>query len=245
MKRLAPLIVLLAFVAAPALAADGPTPYPDPKDQAAWPGQGPIRVHPWMKDNRAFFWTQREKAQGSVVFVGDSLTGGWKADAMSKAFPKMKVANRGVGGDTSRGILFRFQEDVLDLKPSAIVILAGGNDLSAHGPPAAIEANIAAMIEQARKQNPAVPIVLCTLPPRDNPKAPTKPNALQDTNARIVKLAEGKENIALVDLHKAVSDAEGNVVPENFAADKLHLAGPGYDKWAEILKPAFEKLGIQ
>jgi lysophospholipase L1-like esterase len=245
MKRFAPLIVFLSFLAAPVLAADGPTPYPDPKDTSAWPGEGPIRVFKWMTDNRAYFWTQREKNQGAVVFCGDSLTGNWKGDALKQAFPTLKIANRGIGGDTSRGLLFRFKEDVIELNPKAIVILIGTNDLSAHGDPKAVESNITAMIEQARAHNANVPIVLCTLPPRDNPKAPTKPNALADTNARIKAMAEKTAMLALVDLHQALADAEGHVVPEYFNDDKLHISPAGYAKWAEALKPAFEKLGIQ
>ena len=224
-------------------AADGPTPYPDAKNESAWPGKGPIRQFGWMVDNRKYFWTQRANDQGAVVFVGDSLTGNWKS--LAKSFPGLKVANRGIGGDTSRGVLFRFSEDVLDLKPRAIVLCTGTNDLSAHGDPANAESNLALMIEDARKQDPQVPIVLCTLPPRDNPKAPMKPGAYDELNARIVKLAAGKERIVLVDLAKILATADGKFAAENFSEDRLHIAEPGYEKWAAAVKAAFEKLGIK
>ena len=55
----------------------GPTPFPDPHDETAWKGTGPIRVMAWMTDNRNYFWTQRDAKQGAVVFVGDSLIGNW------------------------------------------------------------------------------------------------------------------------------------------------------------------------
>ncbi|HEX3134601.1 MAG TPA: GDSL-type esterase/lipase family protein, partial [Planctomycetota bacterium] len=135
MRFLAILLLTLVVAGGATLtAADGPTPYPDAKDEAAWPGKGLIRCFFYMVGERKAFWGQRAKDQGAVVFTGDSLTGGWKELATS--FPKLKVANRGVGGDTSRGILFRFQEDVVDLHPKAVVITAGANDLSAHGAPA-------------------------------------------------------------------------------------------------------------
>ncbi len=223
-------------------AADGPTPYPDAKDEAAWPGKGPIRSFGWMVDNRKWFWTQREKDQGAVVFVGDSLTGNWKT--LAQTFPGVKVANRGVGGDTSRGVLFRFREDVLDLKPRAVVLCVGSNDLSAHGDPAHAEQNIGAMIAQARGQNPALPIVLCQVPPRDDPKAPMKPGAHADLNARISKLGAGKAHLTVLDLFAGLGTPDGKPVPEFFAADRLHLAEPGYQKWAGLLRPALEQLGI-
>src|SRR5262245_51638142 len=106
--------------AEPKPGADGPTPYPDPKNEAAWPGKGPIRSFDFMAGERRAFWSKRQQDQGAVAFVGDSLTGGWKN--LARDFPKLKVANRGVGGDVSRGALFRFQQDVLELNPQAVVI---------------------------------------------------------------------------------------------------------------------------
>jgi lysophospholipase L1-like esterase len=236
-------ILAVLSLAAPLRAADGPTPYPDAKNEAAWPGKGPIRVHGWMVDNRKYFWAQREKDQGAVVFVGDSLTGNWKA--LAKAFPNLKVANRGIGGDVSRGVLFRFSEDVLDLKPRALVLLIGTNDLSSHGNPADAEANIAAILAQAQEQNPALPIVLCQIPPRDSAVAPMKPGAFADLNARIAKLGAGKQNLIVLDLFNPLADSDGKPRAEFFAADHLHLAEPGYQKWAEVLRPALEKLGVK
>lgn len=223
----------------------GPTPYPDAKDEKAWPGKGPIRSHTWMKDNRVAFWSQREKAQGSVVFAGDSLTGGWKLADMQASFPKLKIANRGIGGDVSRGLLFRFQEDVVDLKPRALVLLIGSNDLSAHGATANIVSNISAMVDMARAQNATLPIVLCTIPPRENPNAPTKPGALQDVNKKIAEFAAGKENLVLLDLHPLLLNTDGTQRVECFAKDRLHLVSEGYQIWADALKSAFTKLKVE
>ena len=243
------LLILLALsaIATPAVvhAADGPTPYPDWKNEAAWPGKGPIKVFGWMVDNRKAFWTQRERDQKSVVFVGDSLTGGWKADQMAKAFPKLKVANRGIGGDVSRGLLFRFKEDVLGLKPTAIVICIGTNDLSSHADPKLIEGNISAILAQAREYSATVPIVLCQVPPRDVKEAPTKPGAHADLNAGIAKLGAGKEHLVVLDLFTPMADKDGKPVAEYFAKDRIHLAPAGYDKWAEAIQPAFERLGVK
>ncbi|RYD37800.1 MAG: hypothetical protein EOP87_02825 [Verrucomicrobiaceae bacterium] len=236
--------VILAASLLPVRAADGPTPFPDAKADSAWPGQGVIRVHPWMSDNRSYFWTQREKDKGAVVFVGDSLTGNWKSLAAS--FPGLKVANRGIGGDVSRGVLFRFKEDVLDLKPEAIVINIGSNDLSAHGDPATIEANIKELIRQARDYKAGVPIIVCTIPPRDKADSPAKPGAYADINTRILKLGKPGKDFEVLDLFTLYANKEGKPAnPEHFAADKLHLAEPGYQVWAEALKPVFKRMDIK
>ncbi|MGC4003122.1 MAG: GDSL-type esterase/lipase family protein [Pirellulales bacterium] len=227
-----------------AQAKDGPTPYPDAKDEQAWPGKGPIRMFGWMVDHRNAFWKRRDADRGAVVFAGDSLTENWKAKPLGEAFPDWKLANRGIGGDTSRGLLFRFEEDVLDLEPRALVLCIGSNDLSAHGDPAGIAANIQTMLAAARKRFPELPIVLCTVPPRAHPQAPAKPGAHADLNARIKKLPADDKRIAVVDLVPVLGEDEGKPTKENFGEDRLHLAAPGYEKWGAALKPAFEKLGL-
>ena len=234
-------VFLSAALALHGQEAAGPTPYPAKPE--AWPGKGVIRTFGWMNDNRAFFWKSRDKDQGAVVFAGDSLTGGWKDPAA--AFPGLKVANRGIGGDTSRGLLFRFKEDVLDLNPKAVVILIGLNDLTARGNPADATANIADMLAQAAKSNPAIPIVLCTLPPSANPKAPVDQANRLAVNAKIAELAQGKPHLALCDLYTAMAGADGAPKPEYFGPDLLHFAPAGHAKRAELIAPLFVKLGVK
>ena len=251
MKSLSFLRWFLAFALAAMIApwlhaaADGPTPYPDPKNEAAWPGKGPIRVFLWMSDNRKYFWTQREKDKGAVVFVGDSLTGNWNAKLMVELFPGLKVANRGIGGDVSRGVLFRLAEDVLDLEPRAIVLCIGTNDLSAHADPAVVEGNIRAILTLARTRYPEIPIVLCRIPPRDSAEAPTVPWAQADLNDRISRIGAAQSHMAVLDLFAALADADGKPKLEYFRNDHLHLADPGYRKWAEVVTPVLQKLGVK
>ena len=68
------------------------------------------------------------KQHGAIVFFGDSITQGWGDDFRGK-FPKLNVANRGISGDITRGLLARLDEDVLALSPRAIVLLIGTNDI--------------------------------------------------------------------------------------------------------------------
>lgn len=228
-------------VACGAAESTGPTPYP--KDEKDWPGKGAIWVFGWMNDNRAWFWQQRDKKQGAVVFAGDSLTGNWKG--LEKAFPKLNVANRGIGGDVSRGLLFRFQEDVLDLHPKAIVLLIGSNDLSARQSTADSLSNIAAILAMAEKQNPALPVVLCQIPPRDAPKAPIDLAQLKALNAGIAKLATGKRQVILLDLFSLLAKPDGSPDLQYFESDKIHLAAPGYAKWHAAIEQVFTKLKLE
>jgi lysophospholipase L1-like esterase len=234
-------ITTLHAIIPAAHAADGPTPFPSAKDESAWAGVGPIRVHEWMPRNRDHFWSQREKDQGAVVFVGSSMMGNWKG--LPAAFPGLKVANRGIGGDVTRGLLFRFKEDVLDLNPRAVVMSIGSNDLSAHGAPAGIVANIGAIIDQARAYNPKLPIIICTVPPRDVANAPVKPGAHADTNVHIKALGAEK-NVFVLDLYPPFSNADGTLIPEYYVKDRIHFTPAGYAKLASVIRPALIKVGI-
>jgi len=237
--------LLIALSASVARADDGPTPYPDQKDEAAWPGKGPIRVGNWMTDNRKGFWANREKDQGKIVLVGDSLLGGWKPDLLAQNFPNLKIANRAIGGDVSRGVLFRFKEDVIDLKPSALVLCVGTNDLSTHADPSLAESNLTDILAMAREYSATMPIVLCTIPPRDVKNAPVKPGHHEQINAIIKKLGEGKEHIVVIDTYGPMAGDDGKPKAEYFRDDKIHPSPAGYDKWAELLKPAFASLGVK
>jgi lysophospholipase L1-like esterase len=180
-----------------------------------------------------------------VVFVGDSLVGNWTALAKGTAFPALKVANRGIGGDTSRGILFRFQEDVLDLHPRALVICAGANVLSAHAPPSDTIANLTAMFNAARKQDPAIAIVVCTIPPQEITGWADVPGGRLDLRQRIQAFATGKTAFAILDLYPVLGDANGMLIAELFNKDRVHPNADGYAKWTLAVAPLLEGLGIE
>lgn len=235
------LLLVLTPSLGTAFAQGGPTPYPT--SDSAWPGKGPIRMFGWFNDNRNAFWVARDKAKGTVIFTGDSLFAGWKG--LSAAFPSLKISNRGIGGDTSRGLLFRYQEDVVDLQPKAIVILIGGNDLSAHGSPDATISNLTEMIAMTRKASATVPIVLCTVPPRDNPQAPSQPGKHEELNQKIAALAESSPHVELADLYPALLTPDGKFDPENFGKDRLHISAQGYTKFAPVIEKALAAEGIK
>src|SRR5713101_5919590 len=130
-------IALLFILAPPAPRAQDKPAQPAahfqiPDSDDGLPGQGPIRRYDWFRntwhERRTKFASRAEQDRNAVVLLGDSITQGW-GDDFTAWFPGMKVANRGISGDTSRGVLIRVQEDVLALHPQAVVLLIGTNDL--------------------------------------------------------------------------------------------------------------------
>jgi lysophospholipase L1-like esterase len=220
------------------ISGSGPSPYP----QAAkdWPGEGVIRVFGWMKENRDSFWKQRERKEGAWVLAGDSLLGNWKTSERDLA--PTSIANRAIGGDVSRGLLFRFQEDVLDLHPRGIVVLIGGNDLSAQQKTDQTARNIDRMLEAIRSQDAGLPVILCTLPPRNSEKAPIKQSELTNLNSSIRDLAQKYANVELLDLYPLFATDQGQPQLQLLAADRLHIGPAGYEVLGRALKAKIESI---
>src|SRR5919107_3626071 len=135
-RFLAAAVLVLNAGILPARSQQATPPVPDafaiPATDEGLPGTGPIRRYDWFqklwRDRRSAWAKQREPDRGAVVFLGDSITQGW-GGGLGAAFPGVKIANRGISGDTTRGVLIRLQEDVLALEPAAVVLLIGTNDL--------------------------------------------------------------------------------------------------------------------
>lgn len=224
--------------AAENISKSGPTPYPNAAASKDWPGEGVIRVFGWMKDNRETFWKQRERKQGAWVLAGDSLLGNWTTSERDLA--PTPTANRAIGGDVSRGLLFRFQEDVLELHPSGIVVLIGTNDLSAVQNTDQTARNIDRMLQAIRVQKADLPVILCTLPPRNNEKAPIKAAELTNLNASIRQLAKKYDNVELLDLFALFATPDGQPQLNLLAADHMHIGPAGYEVLGRELKQKIE-----
>ncbi|HEU5397337.1 MAG TPA: GDSL-type esterase/lipase family protein [Verrucomicrobiae bacterium] len=204
------------------------------------PGVGPFNtVLPWfLKNNSGRLAEYRREAaadQGAIVFFGDSITRKWD---LAKAFPGMKVANRGIGGDTTRGMLCRLKENVLDLHPKAIVFMGGINDLSCQpaGTPETIAANVRSILEQIHAADPATPVLVCeTLPSKHAPTA-----TVQAVNAAVDKVIADYPNVHRVRTYAAFLKPDRT---ENFSlfVDGTHPNAAGYEIWKKILQAAFEK----
>ena len=235
--RLAPLLaVLCLFIAAGSAvetksppAKSGPTPVPS--------GVYGFEPELWNQP-RADFWSHRKEDQGAVVFVGDSITQGWSS--LAAAFPKLKVANRGIPGDTSVGVLFRLQEDVLDLNPKAVVLLIGTNDTRNGDRDAGFVAGkIAEILDRITAFNAKLPIVVCHVMPRGL-QVGAFPDKLIAINQLIDKRAAGRPNVGICDTWAIYAQKDGSCLKEEFP-DLLHPNAAGYQKWADALKPLFQK----
>jgi lysophospholipase L1-like esterase len=237
-RGIVPAVVL--FLAGFGLAAAQSGPTAPPQNPADWPGKGVAGVYDLWTQRRALFWSERDADQHAVVFLGDSITHGWTT--LDAAFPEIKVANRGIGSDTSRRLLFRLKEDVLDLHPRGVVLLIGVNDLGAGTSPADIAWNIRTLVDAIRTDNPATPVVLCHVMPWK--REPGKyPERIQQLNRLIDGIAVGRPHVAVCDTWQGLATPEGTARP-NLFRDGLHPNAEGYKVWAADLRPAMARVGL-
>lgn len=216
-----------------------------PVNYEGLPGDGPIRgQHDWFQNvwnRRRGSWLHRNvQDQGAVVFLGDSITQGWSQ--LPNHFPELKVANRGISGDTTRGMLIRLDEDVLALNPSAVVMLMGTNDLADEATPEQISGNVKLMLDAFKAHNSDMPIVLCRVMP-SHPDKDRSPEDIQTINEALAAVAKGDTRITVVDTWTLFADESGNAKLEEFP-DLLHPNGKGYAKWAAAIRPIFATLGL-
>ena len=171
--------------------------------------------------------TAPKPREDRVIFMGDSITQGWKLD---ESFPGKPYINRGIGGQTSPQMLVRFRQDVIDLKPRAVVILAGINDIAGNTGPMTLEqteGNIASMAELAHANG--IRVVLCSvLPAFDFTWAPglTPAPKVVELNAWIQNYATEK-GFVYVDYYSAMKDERGGL-PPTLSTDGVHPLPTGY-----------------
>ena len=171
-----------------------------PATDAGLPGDGPIRRYDWFQNlwkNRRSMWAaQVQQDQGALVFLGDSITQGW-GPKMTNAFPGVKVANRGISGDTTRGMLIRLREDVLSLKPSGVVLLMGTNDLEEGAKPKTIAANLKLIVSELKTHSEQMPIVLCNVFPSSTSKKRSADD-IREINKLYAEVVKGDPQITVV-----------------------------------------------
>jgi lysophospholipase L1-like esterase len=183
------------------------------------------------------------KGENRVVFMGDSITDGWKLD---QYFPGQPYVNRGISGQTTPQMLLRFRPDVIDLKPKVVVILAGTNDISGNTGATnleTIEGNLKSMVELAHANG--INVVLATvMPVSDYNKdrsgkqiirtVQRPPAQINELNAWIKKFS-AERGLAYLDYFTPMADDKG-LLKEDIANDGLHPNAKGY----ELITPLAE-----
>ncbi len=217
------------------------------------PADGPAEDRYWtdLEQRKALDWADlchypadniADLAQGRVrvVFMGDSITEFWKL--ASPDFFRAGNVDRGISGQTTGQMLLRFQADVVALKPKAVHLLAGTNDVAGNtGPQRSVdvENNLRTMAELARLHG--IRVILGTIPPADQffwQKGLDPRPRIAEINAWILDYGR-RQRLTVVDYHAVLTNPDG-AFRQDLSNDGVHPNTAGYELMERALRPALE-----
>ena len=222
---------------------------PPDKDKPNAPGWGFYPQYPqaWQAMHNGFVARTKENATKpvNVVFLGDSITQGWGGEGKAiwaKRYEPLGAVNYGIGGDSTRQVLWRIQRGEVDgLAPKLVVLKIGTNNLYSDfnaGTNDEIADGITTIVTALRAKLPRTRILLLGILPRQNDYFSNRVAAI---NANIARLDDGNA-VRFLDVGAKFLDAPGKVKPTLFTGDKLHLVAAGYQIWADAMQTLFDAM---
>ncbi|MGA9719030.1 MAG: SGNH/GDSL hydrolase family protein [Acidobacteriaceae bacterium] len=179
-----------------------------------------------------------------VIFFGDSITDKW---TLSQYFPDKHYINRGISGQTTSQMLLRFRQDVINLHPDVVVVLAGTNDIAGNTGPISIEdieGNITSMAELARAHD--IALVLSSVTPVNNYTPASQRFFADRPPSEILRLNEWMKayctntNCYYLDYFDSMVDGSG-LLKRGLSEDGLHPNDAGYKIMAPLAESAIDK----
>lgn len=254
---------MLAMAAVAAMGVQAPVTPPAPPAEPTCPEMATALQALLRNDARLRDWPQLGRYRDAnralpapaagvarVVFMGDSITDAWPQPRFASTFfPGKPYVGRGISGQTTPQMLVRFRPDVIDLKPKAVVILAGTNDISGNTGPVTdedIQRNLASMAELAKANG--IKVILASITPtsayhtpeRGVPQTTTRPmSRIRAINDWMKQYAAANGHVYL-DYFSAMVDASG-VMKTELTADDLHPNAAGYAIMAPLAQAAIDK----
>nr|NUR38255.1 GDSL family lipase [Sphingomonas sp.] len=184
----------------------------------------------YREENRDLFAAH---VRPRVVMIGDSITEGWKAGDPS--IFRHGVVDRGISGQITAQMLVRFRQDVIDLKPHAVHIMGGTNDiLHLPGPVNMDQAvsNIRSMAELARAHG--IRVIIGSVLPASQGGVPVK--EIAEINRRLAALAKA-EGYQFVDYYRALDRGDGSMASVD-SGDGVHPTEAGYARMRPLADKA-------
>ena len=201
----------------------------------------PKRHQQFLKDKE----TQLQKGPIKLVFLGDSITDGWRGGngkpIFEQYYGKYNALNLGIGGDRTEHVLWRIDHGELDgLMPKVVVLMIGTNNLGTHQSVQDTIEGIKCDVNAIHQKLPEAKILLLAVFPRVAKPDQDYPAEIKQVNEAISKL-DGKDNVKYLDIGSKFLNSEG-ALPRDVMPDGLHPNANGYKIWAEAMQPTLEEL---
>lgn len=183
-------------------------------------------------------------AKGQIVFIGDSITDLYILDQHYADLP-LATYNRGIGGDTTQGVLNRLKVSAFDIAPSVIVLMIGTNDINGNYEKAGIFERYEKIIDEIYKNLPDVTLFCMSVIPQNEVletysaiKVENTTKIIFEVNAHIKALTREK-GATYLDVFSLLADENDRLIKE-YSDDGLHLNEKGLTVWTNLLKPYLE-----
>jgi lysophospholipase L1-like esterase len=215
------------------------------------------KLNPAFMPRHKDFVEIAKKGDIDVLFMGDSITDWWRnpggtngsprglngaytgKPVFDKYFGAMKVANFGIAGDTTQGVLWRLQNgEGQGYQPKVIMLMIGTNNTRRNSAPEIAE-GVAAVVQELRKDFPDAKILLLGIFPRSGPKSAVRAE-ITAINTIISGLNDGK-HVFYLDIGPKYLSPDGTI-PKDIMSDGLHPTTKGYEIWAEAVKGPLDNL---
>jgi len=197
----------------------------------------------WLARHEGF--VKQAKAGGiDVLFMGDSITDGWRNSGKAiweKYYGQRHAANFGIGGDRTQHVLWRIENGELDgIDPKVIVLMIGTNNSNSDSPDQISEA-VEMIVGMMRQKCPKSKILLLAIFPRNrSTDTPRQLDTIHKVNERIARLDDGKM-VRFLDINHVFLGPDGKV-PNDIMPDFLHPNEHGYQLWADAMEPTLDKM---
>ena len=188
---------------------------------------------------------QQDKAnfppKQAILFAGSSSIVFWRSLAEDMA--PLTVINRGFGGSQMSELNYYRDRIVIPYEPRAVVVYEGDNDVAAGKLPDEILMQYQHFIENLKEELPKTDIFLIAVKPSIQRKSLW--HIMQDVNTGLQQLADQHEHVQYLDIATPMLDEDGEINPNLFVEDNLHMNKKGYAIWAEVIRPVLmEKYGV-
>jgi lysophospholipase L1-like esterase len=196
----------------------------------------------WAKRHDGFVEIAK-KGDVDVLFLGDSITDGWRnkngKEVWDKAFGAMKPANFGIGGDRTQHVLWRIQNGELDgIKPKVAVLMIGTNNTGSDSAEQ-IADGVSAIVKTVREKSSTTKVLVLAVFPRGKMIPNPGNTKIIEINKTIAKLDDGK-NVKFLDIGQKFM--HGGQIPGEIMPDYLHLSEMGYQIWADAITPTLTEM---
>ena len=207
----------------------------------------------WVARHEGFVELAR-KGGINVLFIGDSITDGWRNEAKGakaiwdREFAPLGAANFGIGGDRTQHVLWRLENGELDgIKPKVVVLMIGTNNTgfeadqtTRKNTPTETVAGVTAIVRKIRQSLPPTKILLLAVFPRGEKPDDLRRQQVVEINAAIARLHDGK-SVHFLDIGGKFLTSDGTL-PKEVMPDFLHPSLKGYEIWAAAIREPLARL---